>query len=563
MLFSVTKNKVVLSEEEKVNEGEYKATLCQFEFDDIYTGLVMKAVFTNSSRGSYEVPILNDRCEIPAEVLQSMGNIKVGVYGYEVDGDELVLRYSPSPTFVKVDSGSYVSNPMNPEEITPTQFEQYMQAMNDGLEEVENVNIDATKEGHTATVTITNRDGQTKSVEILDGAKGEKGDRGEPGPRGYTNVSAGNAIQIDTEDDNRISADIYPADYFTASGQVSAKGTSITLNNTIALGLDSVEICGDMDQNGTPTPDTPVDIDVVTGEQTITVGDGESQSQSYTVDLGSIKLCKIGTYQDYIYFSGSDWYVHKEVEKVVLEGSYGGYNGTDNWFWIGLSSYNKPNTVAGASLYSDSLTYYQRNVFLDKTLVGCSIDSATVLIIRNTAYSSTADYKAWLASNNVTIYYPLATPTNTKITDSSLIQQLEALAKAQAYDGQTNIGVTASGTNLPAILSVMAYRKSLAGMAKAMGDLMGQALTPEAYSTLLSYITNATPYSTTATYEIGDYVIYNSAIYQCNTVIVGGEAWTAEHWDAVASLQQQLDDTETWTFTLSDSTTVTKKVVVR
>lgn len=188
-------------------------------------------------------------------------------------------------------------------------------------------------------------------------------------------------------------------------------------------------------------------------------------SQSYTVDLGSTKLCKIGDYQDYIYKSGDDWYLHKEVEKVVVEGSYGGYNGTDNWFWIGLSSYNKPATVAGASLYSDRLTYYSRTAFsTDKTLVGCSIDSATVLIIRNTAYSSTADYKAWLASNNVTVYYPLDTPTDTKITDATLVTQLNALAGAKSYNGQTNVVVTATGENLPAALCVEAYRKSLNGL---------------------------------------------------------------------------------------------------
>lgn len=78
-----------------------------------------------------------------------------------------------------------------------------------------------------------------------------------------------------------------------------------------------------------------------------------------------------------------------------------------------------------------------------------------------------------------------------------------------------------------------------------------------------SYITDATEYSASATYAVGDYAIYNGAIYQCNIAIVGGEAWNASHWDAVPSLQDQLDNTETWTFELEGGTTVTKKVVVR
>lgn len=80
---------------------------------------------------------------------------------------------------------------------------------------------------------------------------------------------------------------------------------------------------------------------------------------------------------------------------------------------------------------------------------------------------------------------------------------------------------------------------------------------------LTSYITDATGYSASATYAVGDYAIHNGVIYQCNTAIVGGEAWTAAHWDAVDSLQEQLDNTETWTFELEGGTTVTKKVVIR
>lgn len=176
------------------------------------------------------------------------------------------------------------------------------------------------------------------------------------------------------------------------------------------------------------------------------------QSQTYTVDLGSIKLCKIGEYQDYIYKSRDDWYVHKVIEKIVAEGSAGGYNGSDNWYWIGLSSYGGANAVSSGSLFSDRFTFYKRSDFLDTSLVGCSIDSATTLLIRNTDCASVSDYRTWLASNNVTLYYPLDTPINTKITNTTLRGQLEALAGAQAYSGKT-VYQTNSAT-MPAILSV-------------------------------------------------------------------------------------------------------------
>ena len=45
------------------------------------------------------------------------------------------------------------------------------------------------------------------------------------------------------------------------------------------------------------------------------------QGKELPLDLGNIELCKIGDYQDYFYKSGSKWYLHKEIEKVVLDGS--------------------------------------------------------------------------------------------------------------------------------------------------------------------------------------------------------------------------------------------------
>ena len=69
-----------------------------------------------------------------------------------------------------------------------------------------------------------------------------------------------------------------------------------------------------------------------------------------------------------------------------------------------------------------------------------------------------AGWKTWLASNPTTVYYALATPTTTEITDEALVGQLEALASALGYDGVTNI--MSASPELPAILSVSTYTDS-------------------------------------------------------------------------------------------------------
>ena len=48
---------------------------------------------------------------------------------------------------------------------------------------------------------------------------------------------------------------------------VEKEGTSINYDNTINARFKDIKLCGDTTQNGTPTPDTPVPVNVVTGNQ--------------------------------------------------------------------------------------------------------------------------------------------------------------------------------------------------------------------------------------------------------------------------------------------------------
>ena len=159
-----------------------------------------------------------------------------------------------------------------------------------------------------------------------------------------------------------------------------------------------------------PNPDYPQTVQTVTGVQTVGVSSTGGASQSYTIDLGSIELCKIGDYQDYIYKNGDDWYVHKEVGKT-----------TDA---VGSTGITISGMESGGDFYS-----YCGGAVSDTT-----ITYAGALTVANT------------------IYYQLATPTDTRITDAGLIGQLEALGAMELFAGENNVLVTATGTNLPAVL---------------------------------------------------------------------------------------------------------------
>lgn len=173
-----------------------------------------------------------------------------------------------------------------------------------------------------------------------------------------------------------------------------------------------------------------------------------------------IELCKIGNYQDYIYNSGDDWYVHKETKKVIYDGSEGWvrstYEGTNNFYILDSDA----ALVGGTSLppiFSDMFT---RKAIADCWNMGNEFNaiamynnSGQIRVFFPQSLANTVDaFKSWLNTHNVVAYYAIATPTDTKITDATLIGQLEALGAMRLFIGENNLLVSANGTNLPATL---------------------------------------------------------------------------------------------------------------
>ena len=196
-----------------------------------------------------------------------------------------------------------------------------------------------------------------------------------------------------------------------------------------------------------PNPDYPQDIQVVNGTQTVTLSDGVN-NHDYIVNLGITELCQISTYQDYIYKSGGDWYVHKDTGRAVFNGA-----ASENWAVQNTGTVNYFYKISGYS-YGLSTSAYS-NYFVrtpitnSNTSVGFSLNNNTELRFRpNFSEISITDWQAWLSAHNVYVYYVLATPTDTKITDATLISQLDAIHQFLTRYGYN---ATVSG-NLPMII---------------------------------------------------------------------------------------------------------------
>ena len=168
MNIQVTPHTIAITINTNINAGEYNITPCEFTFTEEYENLTKEAIFSSCDGSVIKTSILNNQCTIPFEVLQQEGNVLLGVYAYETDNDELVLRYSPTPQYFNVKKGSFqVGN--DPDLPSPTEWERVLEQINQAIEETNNLNITANKEGKVTTVTITKKDGTTQQVEIEDG----------------------------------------------------------------------------------------------------------------------------------------------------------------------------------------------------------------------------------------------------------------------------------------------------------------------------------------------------------------------------------------------------------
>lgn len=207
-----------------------------------------------------------------------------------------------------------------------------------------------------------------------------------------------------------------------------------------------IQIAFRKSDNSTITPSNISDIQIEEG----------TKANAYTpYGTTPIELCKIGTYQDYIYKEDDKWYLHKEVGKLTFDGTeaWSLFFNTNGIFVYNPSSQSllTDDTINGLSNYYTCTTRkYIRNNLSEADNVFSIY--AQELVVANKSISSAADFKTWLSTHRLNVYYILKTPTNTEITYQPLINQLNALEDAESYEGTTNINQ--ANNDLPFIIGL-------------------------------------------------------------------------------------------------------------
>jgi hypothetical protein len=237
-------------------------------------------------------------------------------------------------------------------------------------------------------------------------------------------------------------------------------GNPINLNDSTDLSCEII-LYGNAVLDGTPSPDTPVEIITVgkSGSVEITIDNAlEETDENYQVQKVTLPIqqefVKTTNYSDEFIKQNGIWYEKHNFGKKTL-------NGTE--------TYTQSSVKKSVFVLNDATvmkvnynSYVSRDLISNMFCVGASHDILTSnnqynnymainknpgFSFRNDNFTVISNFKSWLSTQNangtpVTIYYPLATP----ILKQCTTEQSNILNSFATYRNKTNISVDGIGT---------------------------------------------------------------------------------------------------------------------
>lgn len=401
-----------------------------FEFTDPeWNGLRKTAVFRNS-RQTLDSVLEDDCAVIPHELLSRVKDaVYVGIYG--TDGGQNLAIPTVWAKLGEVDSAA---NPSGDEATDPT-LPYWAQVLDE---------VEALRELIFEPADLEELLNEAKESGEFDGPQGEKGDQGEPGyspVKGVDYWTAEDKSEVVTEAAHTVLA----MEYKSSEILCNVSGKTFSAADASDRELASLQIFGRSTQNGTPTPDNPVIPDSVGDGGSISVMIGTSASdenpQVLTAALGNclrgIPVVVNGTYVDE---NGQNWICDEvDFKKGVRIQRVGVHTTTssDKWYTNGANSgVGTKNLHVFTSCVSSTINRERRGTLCDKftyySSTGTGNESRSnvctnfagqgnIIFDVDLSIASTLDaWKSYVAENPLTIYYILATPVETALSDTEL-----------------------------------------------------------------------------------------------------------------------------------------------
>lgn len=234
---------------------------------------------------------------------------------------------------------------------------------------------------------------------------------------------------------------------------VSGDG-SVTCKNSEAFSLLDFKLYGKCVQNGTPSPTAPVSIKSVgdDGNATIKVAVPyvEHQKKEIIIPLSS-PLYGIGNVKDAIKIVNGKYVIERNCGYTVFDGS-----GDEAWTTNGTSGgmyrvrTNAINNLVMKNTSDNGVVDVVCSILSPTTPArtysrneGIAISTSGQVLIYASDYatSNISLWKSYLASNPMTVIYPLATPIYEELTPA----QIQAINSLQTFEGITIIDAGIAG----------------------------------------------------------------------------------------------------------------------
>ena len=176
----VTQQAVILQNKDPVTAENVNQIRCVVELDPAYADLVVRVCMN----GQFTT-VVDGQCFAPP--LQE-GMCRLGVYGYAMDGEQLVQRISPEPCVFYVRPGSYDAAVVEADAPDPTELESYyakVQALLKDIGKGVNGTTYTPSVSAAGEISWTNDGGKDNPEPVnIKGPKGDTGPQGAPGKDG-------------------------------------------------------------------------------------------------------------------------------------------------------------------------------------------------------------------------------------------------------------------------------------------------------------------------------------------------------------------------------------------
>lgn len=233
-----------------------------------------------------------------------------------------------------------------------------------------------------------------------------------------------------------------PAGTYTFSSKITSSDTSLNVSRVYFYGANGGTEQGFINLNRntrtSATITTTFDIVRIVLYSSIDY----STSNGKTATYEDIMLNKGTTALEYQPYGSGEYYKKEEVGGIVLDGTENtwniGQNGQNlNYYYIAIA--DKPfgyGNILSNKFVSFGSSLWNISTYQD-LMSGASANSTVNFLLSDSSIDTKAKFLTWLANNNIKVYYGKLTTEYIKITNNTLIKQLDAIKKSKA--SQTNI----------------------------------------------------------------------------------------------------------------------------